>query len=188
MLALTVGAGLSPFKEQQSMKKFIVAFGLMCLIATPAFGVGETTFKFGPSSETLLLRSQTTTIGEAGFCMDLLEDLTASIAGEACDITGSNEVIWPHNAQVTKLVVRHIVTATASDVCAFGVEVAGTLQGTAAVVATDAAAGAVTTTAYKINLADGALVGLVVGESTSCASSGEYVVELWGRWVAADSF
>ena len=57
-----------------------------------------------------------------------------------------------------------------------------------AITATDAAAGSVTTQPYKIDLADGDLVGLVVSESTSCASSAEYVVELWGRWVSPDAF
>jgi hypothetical protein len=170
------------------LKNTLLVLAALCLFATPAMAVGETTFNFGATGESLLLRSQTTTIGTAGFCMDLLEDVTVSIAGEACDATGLNEVIWPRNAQVTELVVRHIVTGTASDVCAFGIEVAGTLQGTAAVVATDAAAGSVTTTSYKVDLADGALVGIVVGESTSCASAAEYVVEIWGRWVAADAF
>lgn len=162
----------------------------LCLLvfATPAFGGAVTSFEFGPVSDTLLLRSQTTTIGTAGFCMDLLEDITASIAGEACDQTGSNEVIWPRNAQVTSLVVRHIVTGTASDACLFGVEVAGTVVLAGAITATDAAAGSVTTNEYKIDLADGDLVGIVVAESTSCASSAEYIVELWGRWVPADAF
>jgi hypothetical protein len=89
---------------------------------------------------------------------------------------------------VTELVVRHIVTGDASDICTFGIEVAGTVQGTAVSVATDAAAGSVTSSAYKVNLADGALVGIAVTSGTACDSSAEYVVELRGRWVADDAF
>jgi hypothetical protein len=171
-----------------NLKTLLGALCATLLFASPALAVGETTFKFGATGEDVLLRSQTTTIPTSGFCMDLLEDLTASIAGEACDVTGSNEVIWPQNAQVTELVVRHIVTGDASDVCTFGIEVAGVVQGTAVSVATDAAAGAVTSSVYEINLADGALVGIAVTDGTSCASSAEYVVELRGRWVADGAF
>jgi hypothetical protein len=119
--------------------------------------------------------------------MDLLEDITASIAGEACDATGSNEVIWPKNAQVTNIVVRTIVTGDASDICNIAVEVAGTVQGTAVAFPVAAAETAVTKP-YAINLKDGDLVGIMLADGTSCDSSAEYVIELWGRWVADDAF
>lgn len=167
-------------------KSFFITLGAILLFALPASSAGVTTYNYGPSINTLLLRSQTTTIGTAGFCMDLLEDITASIAGEACDVTGSNEVIWPRNAQVEEIVIRHIVTGTASDACLFEVEESGTVVLAGEITATDAAAGSVTTHPYKIDIADGDLIGLVVSESTSCASSAEYVVELWGRWVDTD--
>jgi len=168
-------------------KNILITLAIVGLTG-PALAGGVTTFDFGPDANQLLLRSQTTTIGTAGFCMDLLEDITASIAGEACDATGSNEVIWPQNAQVEEIKIRHIVTGTASDACLFEVEVAGTSLLAGAITATDAAAGSVTTNAYKVNIADGDLVGLLVKESTSCASSAEYIVELWGRWVSDDAF
>jgi hypothetical protein len=165
-------------------RNILATLALLCLFATPAMAGEVTTFEFGPARDTLLLRSQTTTIGTSGFCVDLLEDITASIAGEACDATGSNEVIWPKNAQVRNIVVRYIVTGDTSDICDFVVEVAGTAIGTAVAFPTQAA-GAVSTKEYKINLADDDLVGIMVADGTSCASSAEYVVELWGSFLTA---
>lgn len=169
------------------LKHLAATLAAFSLLVGPALGAGVTTYTHGPAGDVLLLRTQTTTIGTSGFCMDLFEDITASVAGEACDILGSNEVIWPQNAQVRWIVVSYIVTGDASDICDFVVESSGTVVGTA--VAFPTQLGDTTAKkAYNINIADGDLIGIMVADGTSCASSAEYIVELWGSWVSDGAF
>ncbi len=169
-------------------KTLCITLGL-CLFANVAGAAAVTTYNYGSGPVVPLLVSQTTTIGTAGFCLDLFEDITANVTAEACNVLGSNEVVWPWNAQVTNITIQHIVAGTAADACLFEVEVGttGVIVLAGAITAVDQA-DALTTHPYKIDLADGDVVGIVASESTSCAGATEVIVTLWGRWVPAEAF
>ena len=170
------------------MLKNLFVFCLTLLFATSALAAGgATTFVYPPANSVILLKSQPTTIGTAAFCMDIYEDITASKAGEACSVQGVNEWVVPQNAQVEFFTMEFIVTGDVNDICAFDLEIGATLVGQAVAVPTQAA-DTTFTGVYKYNLADGNVVGLALGNGTSCDSSGEYVITLWGRWVDAGAF
>lgn len=150
-------------------------------LASTALGGSVATYTYGSGAAIPLLISQTTVLGTAEHCVDLFEDVTASIISEACEVTGTNEVIWPRDAQVDFLTIQHIVSGTAADACLFEVEVGGTSLLAGAITAVDQS-DAVTTNDYAVNLDAGDLVGIVFSESTSCAGAAEVIVTLWGRW------
>lgn len=170
------------------MKNILITL-VALLLASPAFAGSAQTFEYGPQNDIMLMRSQNTTIGTTAFCVDFIEDVTGSIAGEACGNDDVNEIVWPQNAQVHYVVVRQTIASDASDVCDVELEVGGT-EVAAASVAMAATALSRTKTALEYNLHDGDAVGISFNTGTSCmtGTTPEVIVELWGYWVDDSSF
>jgi hypothetical protein len=170
--------------------KNILAFvAVLCFAFSAMAAGGTTTFEFGADQNTLLLRTQITDLDASGDCMSIYQDTTADVTSQVCDIDLVNEVVWTQNAQVREIHVAVVTAGDAGDYCEFNIEVAGT----SLVAVTNSvlqALGTVEIFQVAVNLADGDLVGIMVEDGDGCAdgTSPFFIVELWGSFVADDSF
>jgi len=172
------------------LKNTLLVLAALCLFATPALAAsGTTTFTYGPDANVLLLKTQVTDLDASGDCMSLTQDTTADITSQVCDIDLVNEIVWPKNAQVREIRVTTLVAGDAADNCEFNIEVAGTsivaIENTLTTLVST-----VETLEVAVNIADGALVGIMVEDGEGCAdgTSPHLQVELWGSWVADGAF
>jgi hypothetical protein len=182
------------FKENlRTMNDYIrntlVAIATLCLLATSAYAGQATTSNYGPAYETLLLRSQITTLDAAGECVNLYNDTTANVLSVTCEDADINEWVVPQNAQVRSIVLIQTIGSTAADVCDIELEVSGTEVKAISVAMSDTAQTR-TKTAFKYDLADGDHVGVSLNTGTSCVAGTppQVILELWGVWVADASF
>jgi hypothetical protein len=168
-------------------------------VATLAFALpvlaagGTTTFVYGPAALDVLITTQVSDIDTAGECLNFYQDTTGDVETAACETPLVNQVVWTQNAQVTHLAVTAITAPDSGDYCKFNIEIGAT--GAVKAYASTAATQLVTTVQLltlnvPLNIADGDLVGIMVGDGDGCSdgASGNYVVSLMGRFVAADSF
>jgi hypothetical protein len=173
------------------MKRILVILAALALLASPALGAGgATTFQYGEIRSELLVRSQLTEIDTAGHCMSFYQDVTADVTSEACDDDDINEIVWPQNAWVEELKVVILVNGDASTSCKFTLEVGGVAK-VANTTSVDQTLSTVEAFAINYNLADGDLVGIMVTDGVTCGggtAEPNFIVELWGTWLADDAF
>jgi hypothetical protein len=170
-------------------KNILTFVAVLCFATTAMAGSGTSTFNFGENADGPLLVTQPTALGASGHCMNLTQDVDGNIASAACDSVLVNEIVWPHNAQVNFIKVTAKAAPDAGDYCEFNIEVAGTPVGLANTAATQLV-DTVQTLAVNVDLADGALVGIMVEDGEGCfdGTAPTYIVELWGVWVPAAAF
>jgi hypothetical protein len=171
------------------MKRLLLTIAVLAFMAGPALGGGSTVFDFGEAGKELLLRTQVTTITAEEQCMNLTQDTTANIANAACDSDLVNEMIWPQNAQVSEIKIVNLTVGDSTYACEFTLEVGGSAK-VAVTTTANQLVSTVQTLPFKYNLADGDLVGIMVGMGTVCGDGTDpvYLVELWGKFVADDAF
>jgi hypothetical protein len=172
------------------MKLLLTTLAALAFLAGPAFAGASTAFDFGPEKTVLLARSMITEIDTAGHCMSFYQDTTADVTSEACDADLINEIVWPQNAQVKELKVTNLIIGDLLWTCKFTLEVGGSAK-VAVTTAVNQTISTVAAFPFKYNLADGDLVGIMVTDGVTCGggtAEPNYIVELWGNWVADDSF
>jgi hypothetical protein len=171
------------------MVKYILTFLAVMGFALSASASSTTVFDFGEAEYQLLMTTQLMTITTAEHCMSFYQDVTASTVSQVCDVDLVNEVVWPQNAQLRELRVTPKVAGDATYACEFTIEIGGVAQQAVTTTAT-ATLNTVEVLEFNVNLADGELVGIMVGQGTVCGSGTDpqYIVEMWGRWVGDDAF
>jgi hypothetical protein len=99
-------------------------------------------------------------------------------------------MVWPRNAQVREIKIVNLKIGDALWSCEFTLEIGGSAK---LAVTTDInqSINTVVTADFRYDIADGDLVGIMVGQGVTCGDGTAdpiYRVELWGNWVGAESF
>jgi hypothetical protein len=167
------------------MKRLLLTIAALAFMVSPAAG-----FDFGPNGTELLVATQITSIDTKEHCLNFFEDAQTSIASQICDIDLVNQMVWPANAQVREIKIVNLKIGDPLWSCEFTLEVGGSAA-VAVTTAINQTLYSVVTHDFKYNLADGDLVGIMVGQGVECGDGTAdpiYRVELWGNFVDAESF
>jgi hypothetical protein len=177
------------------LKNVLALVAVALFLAGPSFAAGGvSTFNHGALQTQPILVTTLTEILTVELCMDLFEDVNASdktgLRGEACDADLANEKVFTQNAQITEMKVINKFVGDTAYTCEFTVEVAGTAVAAKTTSATQLV-NTIQTFPLALDIADGDLVGIMVGQGVTCGDGTAdpvYIVELWGNFVADDAF